>query len=197
MFWAVHGCAIMSSRNCARFGLWIYLLRHIDRLRFGMSARRRPTIPFREWRLAIDLEATGHVQNQPGTPAYECACVQCKSWAAEWRDILPSGLVDSLCRLGIDPGSPTDLYGDALLRISYHVVGRILAGPEPWQSDERLGPILNYQVVREDPWLSVLVMRQADSTAAAPECPSSEDSDLIVVDMRLSEPHANCGSSKI
>lgn len=151
-----------------------------------MSPRRRPTIPFLDWQLAIDLEATRSVQNQPGTPAYGCTCAGCERWAAQWRNILPSEFVDMLRRVGIDPCNPTDLYGEGLYRISYHVVGRILSGPAPWRHEEKLGQILNCQVLREEPWLSVLVMPQADSTAAAPELPLPEAGDLLVVDIRFS-----------
>ena len=155
-----------------------------------MPKLRRPTIPIFNWRIAIHLEATKSVQGQHGTPAYQCGCEECTRWRKSWRGVLPESLGSQLKRLGVDPAQPTDIYGGDKPRVSYHVVGKILSGPDSFYADDKWGKQQKYQVIREEPWLAISVARSDETSAAEPEVEGEDSGDLIVVDLRLSVPSA-------
>ena len=104
----------------------------------------RPTIPVAQWRLAIDLAATHAVNRIDTRPAPQCGdCADCRLWASAYARALPSRLAAELQRLGLDLGHPSDVYGSSdaavaepvVLRVTYHVVGRILSGPAEFRRD--------------------------------------------------------------
>jgi hypothetical protein len=94
---------------------------------------KRPTIPFADWRLAVDLDATRLIESLPGREAVDCACIWCRNWSAVYQRALPASVRQQLARLGADAARPSDSYPfreDPLeYRLLYHCVGRILSGP--------------------------------------------------------------------
>lgn len=150
-----------------------------------MPKLRRPTIPIFKWRIATHLEATKSVQGQHGTPAYKCDCEECTRWRHSWHEVLPELLGSELIRLGVDPAQPTDIYGGDDARVSYHVIGKIISGPDSFLTDDNWGKQQTYEVIREEPWLSISVARSDETSAAAPEIEDDKFGDLIVIDLRL------------
>lgn len=153
-----------------------------------MPRLRRPTIPICDWRIAVHLEETKGVQGQHGTPAFECDCDECTRWRNRWRDVLPEALSSELSRLGVDPARPTDIYGGDAPRVSYHVVGKIISGPDSFRQDKQWGRQQTYQVIREDPWLGISVARSEETSAAEPVIDENAAGDLIVIDLRTDWP---------
>jgi len=155
--------------------------------------RLRPTIPLADWRIAIHIEATKTVQNQPGTPAYGCECPQCRNWRLAADEILPPELMGQLRRLGIDPSRPTDLYatteedGYLVYRVMYHVVGRLLSGPNIWRDygDDRMKM---YRPFRSKPWLSLMVLPYRQSYTAGPVLQDKKAGEILQIDFRLDVP---------
>lgn len=93
----------------------------------------RPTIPFAQWRIAVDLPATRFIDSLPGREAVGCECIWCRNWSVVYDRALPVDVRQQLARLGADPAHPSDSYPhreDPLeYRLLYHCVGRILSGP--------------------------------------------------------------------
>jgi hypothetical protein len=116
----------------------------------------RPTIPIGEWRLSLDLQKTGLLQDSSGAPARGCDCAWCRNWRACHSQVLPDGFAAALKRLKLRPESPSDLYANSqdeagcYCRITYHVVGRVTSGPHPFLRGPEGGGIWeqNYQQLR-------------------------------------------------
>jgi len=154
--------------------------------------KQRPTIPLFEWTLAVDLEATRNIQNQEGTPAYNCDCQWCSKWLVIAAKILPEDIQKQLIRIGVDINHPTDLYefkdseSFNSLRIVFHCVGKILSGPNQWKKEE-LGDMLMYKTVRDQPFSSLVVYPQKQSIDPTPVL-DGENGELIRLDFRLDVP---------
>ena len=155
-----------------------------------MSKRRRPTIPVSQWRIATELEETKKIQGQHGTPAFQCDCAECSRWHNSWQEVLPDSLSSQLKRFGIDPAQPTDIYGGDTPRVSYHVVGKILSGPDSFLTDGEWGKYQKYHTIRKEPAIGISVARDIETSAANPEYEDNESGDLIVIDLRLKYPNA-------
>lgn len=120
----------------------------------------RPTIPIADWRLAVDLDATRELLAT--LPAPECGrrCASCRTWAAGHPTALPAALAGALARLGLAVAAPADLYasghadpahGTLPMRVTYYLVGRILAGPPTFVEDARDGRVRRYSSVGSAP----------------------------------------------
>ena len=155
--------------------------------------KQRPTIPLFEWKLAVDLEATRSIQNQEGTPAYQCDCYWCSKWKDIAKDLLPENTLNQLIRIGIDIDHPTELYefreaeGYNSLCVVYHSVGEILSGPAPWKQDSNLGNVMMYKTVREKPFTSLLIYPQKQLSDPVPRFEGKEG-ELVRIDFRLDVP---------
>jgi len=152
----------------------------------------RPTVAIGEWRVAVDLDEAGSIQNQPGTPAFGCSCAWCENWPQLWPRVFPADLVEQLRRLRIDLSHPSDLYGysesprGAECRVIYHTVGKILSGPNVWIEDPQLGKVFYYARLREAPELITLAVVPARETRD--DRPNFDGRDLLQVDFRLFVP---------
>lgn len=157
----------------------------------------RPTIPVNEWKLAIHLEATRDIQNQVGNPAYGCECQSCVDWKNSYQEFLPAEIMSQLKRIGIELENPTDLYqfeeskDGCNLRVVYHVIGKILEGPNPWSKNE-MGDMLMYKEIRKTPYASLVVFPQSQSHDYAPVQKDTSAGDLIRLDLRLLMPSQYC-----
>jgi hypothetical protein len=154
--------------------------------------RRRPTIPFFQWRIAVHLEQTKQIQNQPGMPAYQCQCELCSSWKHLHSKIFPPQTIKELQRLGVQLDAPNELYGDQPgkekrdVRVVYHIVGKILSGPENTIFHNLLGDqIQNYVTIRNEPWLSVRVLNANEAFVPYPAIDNAKDGDVIALDFRF------------
>ena len=153
----------------------------------------RAEIPIAEWKLAVDLEATRAIQNQEGTPAFNCDCEWCSSWCRSYKHLLPIDLQEQLVRVGIDIEHPIDLYkydsndDEVCLRVIFHAAGKVLSGPNQWISDE-FGRSLLYISLRKEPFLSIVVIPQRESFESAPVLEGSNGGELIQIDFRLGFP---------
>ncbi len=157
--------------------------------------RRRPTIPISYWSLALDLDATKHVQRLSENPAEGCNCESCANWRAIGSSVLPTALKQEIQRAGCSIEFPADSYifeqseGRTLCRIVYFIVGKILSGPNAMVvSQEAEENSYNYQCLRENPWLTFLVMRQRDYHGYSPAFDECRDSEAIRLDLRLEVP---------
>ncbi|WP_330961043.1 hypothetical protein [Photobacterium sp. 53610] len=154
----------------------------------------RPTIPVAEWKLAIHLQATLNLQNQPGVPADGCLCAWCARWKACWRQVLPENLQAQLNRAGVDLTHPTDVYAfgadenEPSIRVIYHAVGKVLDGPNPWQRTET-GKRFMYRTLRQEPHVAFLVYPQRQSDIQAPVLKDRSAGELICFDFRLALPN--------
>jgi hypothetical protein len=155
----------------------------------------RPTVPLGEWRIAVDLAATSEIQNQPGTPAYGCACKWCSNWKAAESSALPEDLRVQLLRLRIDLAHPTDLYAyeetsiGARCRVIYHVVGKILSGPNVWREDPVLDTMCMYSLVGSSTQqVSLAAFPSRQSFHVRPKRIGGGEEDILQVDMRLHVP---------
>ncbi|MFK8067366.1 MAG: hypothetical protein AB8D52_03895 [Gammaproteobacteria bacterium] len=117
--------------------------------------KQRPTIPIYEWKVAVHLEASRKIQNQKGTPANGCDCKWCKSWRANYKELLPDDLQEQLLRVGIQLDHPTDLYKFEnneecfSFRVIFHFVGKFISGPNQWKNNE-MGKMLMYRNVKKN-----------------------------------------------
>lgn len=156
--------------------------------------KQRPTIPVFEWKLAVHLEATRKIQNQEGTPAYECKCEWCQSWSSSYMELLPNDIQEQLIRVGIQIESPTDLYqfesseDYSSIRVIYHAVGKIISGLNQWQNNE-LGKALLYTEIKKNPYLSLVVFPQKQSFDPSPKLEDRDTGELIRIDFRLWMPN--------
>jgi hypothetical protein len=155
----------------------------------------RPTIPLDAWRITIDLETTRAIQYQRGTPAYKCGCEQCRHWRDIAESALPKPLFDQLRRLGIAPERPTDVYAfhrdddGEDYRITFHVAGKLLSGPDAWRETERLGSLLLYRELVSAPnHIGMAVFPHKQTRYPAPTLPAAATSTLIQVDIRMRVP---------
>ncbi|WP_196137546.1 hypothetical protein [Aliikangiella sp. G2MR2-5] len=157
--------------------------------------KRRPTIPFSGWMLAVDLEETRKIQNQKGTPAYGCDCDLCTEWKLAYKKIIPEKLLDEFGRAGVELQSPTDLYGsgsgdeERTIRVTFHFIGKILSGLNGATHDDRFDyDGFPYEVVRDNPYFSVRVIPQQETYVSAPNCEAKGNSRVLCIDMRLGYP---------
>lgn len=148
---------------------------------------RRPTINFSEWKFSVDLKETKDVQNQQELPAFGCDCKDCSSWRRDYKSNLPEDLLNSFSRIGIDLDRPSDCYGsNDNLRVIFHFVGEIQSGPDSKIFNKKLGEdIMNYVPIRQDPWLSVMVLPVRDSFEPSPKRKNGKDQGVVCIDMRL------------
>ncbi|PLR59064.1 hypothetical protein CYU11_03355 [Vibrio parahaemolyticus] len=108
--------------------------------------------------------------------------------------MLPKDLREQLTRAGVELVHPTDLYkfdsdkSGASIRVVYHAVGKILEGPNQWISTST-GKILTYSIIREQPYLSLVVLPQSQSYDKAPVLKNTSSSDLVRIDFRLVLPN--------
>ena len=160
-----------------------------------MSKERRPTIPIGEWRIALNLSASKAVQGHPSTPTYGCECQDCKDWAEHWHEVMPTEIAAQLERLGIDPARPADVYGGYSLRVSYHVVGQILTGPDPNLDLPEYSTTV-YREVRSEPAFYMIVARNAGTFVPGPPVEKSDDGELILIDFRLSFPYGQAARDR-
>lgn len=155
---------------------------------------RRSTIPFADWRIAADLEASRAIQRHPEMPATGCACAGCQRWLQIAQAVLPTDLQAQLARLGIEAEYPADLYamaqrdGMVEYRIIYQVVGRLLSGPNAWVEDAALASkLLSYQVLRPAPqYLAAVVLPQREAMSAAPTLLG--EGELLQIELRADVP---------
>jgi hypothetical protein len=156
--------------------------------------KQRPTIPISEWKVATHLAATRDIQNQKGVPAYGCDCEWCINWKHCLSEILPKELQEQLTRIGVELEHPTDLYkydtkeNGSSIRVVYHAVGKILNGPNQWTSND-MGEMLMYRTVRDEPYLSLVVFPQSQSSDEAPILKDSSAGELVRIDFRLVIPN--------
>jgi hypothetical protein len=82
---------------------------------------------------------------------------------------------------------PSDAYGGAgASRAVYHVVGRVLSGPDHVIFNSQLRDhIGNYDTVREEPWFGIQVVPERASWADGPVFETETNDSLIVIDMRF------------
>ncbi|TQV76858.1 hypothetical protein FLL45_02565 [Aliikangiella marina] len=155
----------------------------------------RPTIPIANWKVALNIEESQKVQNQESVPAFNCDCESCEHWRKMYEKVLPEGILLELKRLGINLDTPSDAYEHGSgedgrhFRIIFHIVGRILSGPEAYRCEQQIdSSVLNYQVTRETPYFSIVVLPYAESYDKGPIYEKSKKGELITIDMRLSIP---------
>lgn len=154
---------------------------------------RRPTIPFYDWRIALDLEHNQQVQNAPGMPAYQCYCELCLAWPDLVKNLLPLDLLDGLRRLGIAVDQPNDLYahpktGDEprAARVIYHIVGKIISGPPGLIDNRETGHTeQDYQTIRARPFLGLRIVKGKDSWGLTPDFRQSGNSEVLALDLRF------------
>ena len=162
------------------------------------SGHMRPTVPLAAWRIAVDLEATRNVQNQPGLPAVGCPCECCANWSRVWPSVFPDGLRQQLERLQIDLAHPSDLYerwpegGGSRCRVIYHVVGKLLSGPAAFRTlPTGAGALVYQRVVGATDTLELVVVRSAQTHDAHPVVDGIPVSDLLQVELQVHVPHGN------
>lgn len=161
--------------------------------------KHRPTIPLFEWKLAIDLESTREIQNQKGKLPDACDCEWCHKWKHCFVDILPEGLQEQLARIGVVLDKPTDLYkfkdneSGVSIRVVYHAVGNVLSGPNQWESTD-IGEMLMYRIIRDEPYLSLVVLPQNQALGKAPTLRDSSAGKLICIDFRFEIPNQAVGT---
>ena len=159
-------------------------------------SRQRPTLQLAEWRIATNLTATRSVQDDPGYPAHRCDCEWCVEWGRIYAAVLPVEILAQFSRIGIQPDHPMDLYcyrSDAkadYIRVIFSIVGRVMSGPNDWTEDKAFGSLRNYQALRSDPFLSLLVRRHDDLDCDPPSSYEPGDGHYLLVDFRLAIPHA-------
>ena len=155
----------------------------------------RPTIPLAQWRLAIDLAATHAVNRIDARPAPQCGdCADCRLWASDHALALPPRLATELGRLGLDLAHPSDVYLSSepgakpvVMRVTYHVVGRILSGPAEFRHHELSGRGRLYVPHPDAPRdVGVAVMYQDRSHR--PEWAPADLDDLLAIDLWLTVP---------
>jgi hypothetical protein len=90
---------------------------------------------------------------------------------------------------------PTDLYAfedhaeGAYCRVIFHVIGKLLSGPNAWNEDSQLGKTLIYQTLREPPeFIGLVVVSSQQTFDARPKLNQANDSELLQVDFRLFVP---------
>jgi hypothetical protein len=151
----------------------------------------RPTIPVSDWRIATHLEATRALQRRASNPAEGCDCTLCQHWAKVATTVLPLDLQKQLHRFGIDLEHPADVYassyeaGGAHCRVIFHVVGKLLSGPQIWMENLEWGRSLNYKELRPVPqWLGLAVLPAKEFRMNA-DPDASAAGDILQIDLRL------------
>ena len=157
-----------------------------------MTKPRRPTIPFAQWKLAVDLEASRKLQNQAGMPAYGCACDVCEDWKKLYQKIIPVQISEQLSRIGIDPKHPTDIYAfmesenGRAIRVLFHFVGKILSGPSAQTFSNTVhGQVMNFVPQGYENFFSIMVLPANKSYEAAPKRSDGSRDQVVCIDMRL------------
>ena len=154
---------------------------------------RRPTISINAWRVALNLEQTKSIQRDRNAPAYNCGCNLCVRWKKHYRKLLPSSLYMELSRALVDLDNPSELYeqskdeGLSLIRVNFHIIGKILRGPQPAQPTE-YGRHLYYSEIQKTPYVAIAVIRHAESYEYQPEYKKSSAGEAILLDMRVGLP---------
>ena len=153
----------------------------------------RPTIPLAEWRLAVDVGATRALTAEADFPTRDCRCDDCGRWAALYREAFPAELLEELQRVGVDPAHPSDVYTlhddgvDRTLRLTFHVIGRILSGPADWAPSGEQSAGRNYvpySASRHQLGLAVWY----ESLQSLPTWASEVSQPLIAIDLWLNLP---------
>ncbi|HSH98804.1 MAG: hypothetical protein ACAH07_02195 [Methylophilaceae bacterium] len=154
--------------------------------------KRRPTIPFFEWRIAVHLERTKEIQKISGMPAYECKCELCETWKRSFEKVIPEQTLMELQRLGVQLNAPNELYAHPQdsssrhVRAVFHIVGKIVSGPDHLIFHEKLNDyVQNYVPIRQSPWFSVRVVNAVESSCPSPSISNSKDGDVIALDFRF------------
>ena len=160
----------------------------------------RPTIPFAEWRLAIDLAATRAIDALTTPPARGCNCVDCQRWANSHENLLPVALREELTRIGVDPARPLDVYVTstsdtaATMRVSYGAVGRILSGPAELAGSSTSGTGRNYVILREAPALVAVAIAYQESIGGMPDWAPKASHTLLAIDLWVNVPATDAGA---
>ena len=124
--------------------------------------KRRPTIQFLDWKIALDLEETARVQSSKDVPAYNCQCEDCETWRSRYPKVLPENILKQLVRLKINIDKPSDVYKFGRgYRVSFHCVGRILSEPSVFKLDENGEEIRSFTALEHAPHLSFIVHKQS------------------------------------
>ena len=152
--------------------------------------KRRPTIAFAKWRLAVHLAETQKVQGHAAMPAFQCQCELCQSWQVAHLHVIPTETLNELRRLGVQVATPNELYalssGQREARAIYHVVGKVLSGPTATVFDKVLATeTANYELLRTEPWFAVRVTKASESVAPSPSIDDKNAGDVIVIDCRF------------
>ncbi|MFC3192746.1 hypothetical protein ACFODZ_00705 [Marinicella sediminis] len=157
-----------------------------------MTIARRPTIPFAQWKLAVDLKATRKLQNQAGMPAFGCACDVCADWKKLYKKIIPGQMSEQLNRIGVDQQHPTDIYAfmesenDRAIRVLFHFIGKILSGPGAQTFCNKVhGQIMNYVPQGYENFFSIMVLPANQSFETAPRRSDGSHDQVVCIDMRL------------
>lgn len=157
---------------------------------------QRPTLQLADWRIATHLTATRNVQDDPSYPAHRCECHWCAEWRRIYAAVIPVEILAQFNRIGIQPDHPTDLYkyeSDATadyLRVVFSIVGRVMSGPNAWTQDKAHGSLRNYQTLRLDPFLSLVVHRHEELHYNPPNSYVPEDGHYLLADFRIAIPLA-------
>jgi len=152
--------------------------------------KRRPTISLGDWMLAVDLETSRKIQNQKEMPANECDCDECRHLKLALDQVFPKDIKEQLIGIGINPMNPTDFIKydvsekEESVRVIYHVIGKILSGPNPYRV-EKFGETLIYHPVRDQPRMSMVVVPQKQAYGYAPILDDDSAGMLICIDFRL------------
>ncbi|MEY3371717.1 MAG: hypothetical protein RLZZ537_185 [Pseudomonadota bacterium] len=162
----------------------------------------RPTIPLGEWRIAVNLEYTQSIQNQAGMAAVGCTCEDCQYWSDVWPSVFPVELRTQLERIQISIANPSDLYlyereaNGAHYRVVYHMVGKILSGPQAWFQFEDESKGMHYHNV-SDPSrrIGLVVVPSSQTFDCGPKLRDTAGGDLIQIDFRLFIPHKATASN--
>ncbi|GIO91007.1 hypothetical protein [Paenibacillus sp. FSL K6-1566] len=96
------------------------------------------TIKLKSWTVEYDPETTRNYYKSYRFITDGCSCLFCRNYVEAIRT-LPQGILDFFDRFGIDPrkeGEVSEYYEDEdgthLYGGFYHIVGRILDGPDCW-----------------------------------------------------------------
>lgn len=103
-------------------------------------------IKIKEWVLEIDVERTRKFYQDYHQITDDCECLYCKNFVAAVEK-LPVEVIEFFDRLGIDPSKEGEVSeycenadGTHLYGCFYHIVGRLISGPDCWRkSDEEIG----------------------------------------------------------
>lgn len=157
----------------------------------------RPTLSLAEWKIAVDLEKTRSIQRSPSMLATNCECEHCQNWRMVVHRVLPDKIVHQLGRIGISSHFPSDSYSYGPqnetedFRVWFYAVGKILSGPSGW-TEKLIGgemtKMRNYAVLRQEPFLSLVVQRGREFIDPIPDFENVDYDDIVQIDFRLRIP---------